>query len=541
MNVKRIVALGLALALSFLASAGVAMAAAEAGARGQGQHQHRHRAAARELPGVGAKLAARIVEYRQKAGGFKSAQELMNVQGVGEKNFARLQPHLTVGDERGQGRFQQVDAHGGGGPTARPRIWRIDLMNERGSLPRGDARRPRGPRGASARCRRRTSGPIPPRRTFSAPGQVFRGEFRKARSMAAMRGVYTALRFESQPDGWRLATYADGNGNGVRSADIAAGIDRRVAGRRASSRPAPATCGSASIPARRRSRPTRGRSTRRTRSSSARPTCCRSRRSGGATPGTLYLAGAYAQAGVRVTPAIRARAAHGLPRPEDGSSDDAAPGGAARTSGRSSPRSIPGRWIASRGWRASGRPTPRRATWWSSKARAWTATTCAPLRARGDVGDPALRGRGGGGGPRRRLRAAARSRVTRQGLRSNTVGWDGPPGDRPARRGAHRSRRRRHRRVPRRSGGRQSSRIRPTRVGHRGGVPGRGRRRRRARPRCGSAPTRASSSGRRSAPLRPGVEHSVTIAGLRDLRGREMAPHASRFAPAGSRARDAMS
>ena len=51
-----------------------------------------------ELPGVGPKLAARIVEYRQKAGGFKSTQELMNVQGIGEKNFASIQPHLTVGD-----------------------------------------------------------------------------------------------------------------------------------------------------------------------------------------------------------------------------------------------------------------------------------------------------------------------------------------------------------------------------------------------------------------------------------------------------------
>jgi competence ComEA-like helix-hairpin-helix protein len=32
------------------------------------------------LPGVGEKLAARIVDYRQKSGGFRSAKELMNVQ-----------------------------------------------------------------------------------------------------------------------------------------------------------------------------------------------------------------------------------------------------------------------------------------------------------------------------------------------------------------------------------------------------------------------------------------------------------------------------
>jgi competence protein ComEA len=50
------------------------------------------------LPGVGPKLAARIVEYRQKSGAFKSAQELMNVQGIGEKNFQSIQSYLTVGD-----------------------------------------------------------------------------------------------------------------------------------------------------------------------------------------------------------------------------------------------------------------------------------------------------------------------------------------------------------------------------------------------------------------------------------------------------------
>ena len=50
------------------------------------------------LPGVGEKLAARIVEYRQKAGGFKTPQELMNVKGVGEKNFQKIQAYVVVGD-----------------------------------------------------------------------------------------------------------------------------------------------------------------------------------------------------------------------------------------------------------------------------------------------------------------------------------------------------------------------------------------------------------------------------------------------------------
>jgi len=48
------------------------------------------------LPGVGAKTAARIVEYRQKNGAFKKAEELMNVQGIGEKLFLKLKPLVTV-------------------------------------------------------------------------------------------------------------------------------------------------------------------------------------------------------------------------------------------------------------------------------------------------------------------------------------------------------------------------------------------------------------------------------------------------------------
>jgi competence protein ComEA len=53
-----------------------------------------------QIPKLGEKMADRIVEFRKANGPFSRTEELMNVQGIGEKTYLSIKPHLTVGDKK---------------------------------------------------------------------------------------------------------------------------------------------------------------------------------------------------------------------------------------------------------------------------------------------------------------------------------------------------------------------------------------------------------------------------------------------------------
>jgi competence protein ComEA len=49
-----------------------------------------------QLPGIGPALAKKIVEYREVHGPFASIEDIVNIDGIGEKMLKRIAPDATI-------------------------------------------------------------------------------------------------------------------------------------------------------------------------------------------------------------------------------------------------------------------------------------------------------------------------------------------------------------------------------------------------------------------------------------------------------------
>lgn len=49
-----------------------------------------------QLPGIGPVLAQRIIEYREESGGFLAVEEVLNINGIGEKRFDAIKDLVKV-------------------------------------------------------------------------------------------------------------------------------------------------------------------------------------------------------------------------------------------------------------------------------------------------------------------------------------------------------------------------------------------------------------------------------------------------------------
>jgi len=99
MTLRRIVGTVLAVAMASVLAVGSA-AAADQAPQGKVDINTATVEQLTALPGVGPTLAARIVEHREKAGRFTRTEELLNVKGIGEKNFHKIEAWLTVAEPR---------------------------------------------------------------------------------------------------------------------------------------------------------------------------------------------------------------------------------------------------------------------------------------------------------------------------------------------------------------------------------------------------------------------------------------------------------
>jgi competence protein ComEA len=52
----------------------------------------------RLVPGLGDAFAQRVVDHRERSGGFRSIDDLRQIHGIGPKTFDRIRPHVFVAD-----------------------------------------------------------------------------------------------------------------------------------------------------------------------------------------------------------------------------------------------------------------------------------------------------------------------------------------------------------------------------------------------------------------------------------------------------------
>ena len=58
------------------------------------------------LPGIGPRLAQRVIEHRDARGPFAKVEDLRQVKGIGRKKFDRLRPHVLVTNTRSLARHK---------------------------------------------------------------------------------------------------------------------------------------------------------------------------------------------------------------------------------------------------------------------------------------------------------------------------------------------------------------------------------------------------------------------------------------------------
>ncbi len=59
------------------------------------------------LPGIGATLAQRVIEFRRSVGRFTTVEDLLAVKGIGERKFDRIKPLVTVAAVHVNGKLEK--------------------------------------------------------------------------------------------------------------------------------------------------------------------------------------------------------------------------------------------------------------------------------------------------------------------------------------------------------------------------------------------------------------------------------------------------